>query len=157
MVTLIVANAVIYYKIGRMATEFSKARAEKIAGILTTGSGHSRKTLARDKRTTKTLFYIFLSLILCYLPVAAGILYWLITDDQSIEFLFGYLLWADTFAFLNSTLDPFIYCLRNPRLKKAVSELLCLEKAAANIYDSQSTEGRNSLMLHENVSTNRII
>ena len=124
ILALFVANMTIYFKIGKMAVNYTKRR--RTATVNSMNRQDSRKKLARDRRSTRTLFYVFLSLLLCYLPMAGAIMYTLITSEKgkTLGFLFGYLPWADTFAFLNSTLDPFIYCLRNPRLKNAVLGLI---------------------------------
>ena len=152
IITLVVANSVIYVKIGRMASVFSKDRRATAEKLSDTRS--SRKILAKDKRSTRTLFYIFLSLIICYLPLLGAILYKIINGQQksqSMQFLFGYLPWADAFAFLNSTLDPFIYCLRNPRLKNAVVDFIC--RRGYRKRDSCIEAGaKNSLMLQNSSS-----
>lgn len=124
MVALFVANTTIYLKIGKMAANYTKQRRDTMAA--TTNGITRQKTFAKDRRSTRTMLYIFLSLFLCYLPMAGSILYALITgkEGENLAFLFGYLPWSETFAFLNSTLDPFIYCLRNPRLKEAVVGLV---------------------------------
>lgn len=125
MVALFVANTTIYLKIGKMAANYTKQR--RVTLMAAEVNGVTRKTFAKDRRSTRTMLYIFLSLFLCYLPMVGSILYALITgkESENLAFLFGYLPWAETFAFLNSTLDPFIYCLRNPRLKDAVIGLVC--------------------------------
>ena len=152
IIALVVANSIIYIKIGKMASVYTKDRratAEKLSDARS-----SRKILAKDKRSTRTLFYIFLSLIICYLPMLGAILYTIIEGQeksQSMQFLFGYLPWADAFAFLNSTLDPFIYCLRNPRLKNAVVDFVC--RRGYRKRDSCAEAGaKNSLMLQNSSS-----
>lgn len=152
---LVVANTVIYFKIGKMAASYTKDRRTAMAKSVE-GELDTRKILAKDKRSTRTLFYIFLSLFICYLPIAGAILYSLIAGDkgqQTMGFLFGYLAWADAFAFLNSTLDPFIYCLRNPRLKEAVIGLICLGRKRRD--SRRGTGVRNTLMLQDSNSAQR--
>ena len=152
IIALVVANTVIYVKIGKMAAVYTKDRRATAQKLCDRES--SRKIHAKDKRSTRTLFYIFLSLVICYLPMLGAILYTIINGQeksQSMQFLFGYLPWADGFAFLNSTLDPFIYCLRNPRLKKAV--LGCLCRRGYGKRDSCVEAGaKNSLMLQNSSS-----
>ena len=152
IIALVVANSIIYVKIGKMASVYTRDRratAQKLSDLRS-----SRKILAKDRRSTRTLFYIFLSLIVCYLPMLGAILYSIINGlekSQSMQFLFGYLPWADAFAFLNSTLDPFIYCLRNPRLKNAVLGFVCGRSYTKR--DSCIEAGaRNSLMLQNSSS-----
>jgi hypothetical protein len=156
IIALVVANTIIYIKIGKMASVYTRDRratAQKLC------DHHiSRKILAKDKRSTRTLFYIFLSLIICYLPMLGAILYSIINgqgeSSQSMQFLFGYLPWADAFAFLNSTLDPFIYCLRNPRLKDAVVGFVC--RRGYRKRDSCVEAGaRGSLMLQNSSSAEK--
>lgn len=152
IVALVVANTVIYIKIGKMAAVYTKDRrasAKKLADVHI-----SKRILAKDKRSTRTLFYIFLSLVICYLPILVAILYRIIKgqkNSKSMQFLFGYLPWADAFAFFNSTLDPFIYCLRNPRLKNAILAFAC--RRGYRKRDSCVEAGaRNSLMLQNSSS-----
>ncbi|CAB3984502.1 beta-2 adrenergic receptor-like [Paramuricea clavata] len=150
IIALVAANTVIYVKIGKMASVYTKDRRATAQKMCDTRS--SRKILAKDKRSTRTLFYIFLSLVICYLPMLGAILYSVINgQSHSMQFLFGYLPWADAFAFLNSTLDPFIYCLRNPKLKNAVLAFVC--RRGYRKRDSCNEVGaRNSLMLQNSSS-----
>lgn len=147
ILALFVANMTIYLKIGKMAAHYTKRRHTAIVKS-TAGQDMTRKTFAKNRHSTRTMLYIFLSLFLCYLPIAGTILYALITGKQgeTLAFLFGYLPWAETFAFLNSTLDPFIYCLRNPRLKNAVIELVCRQQKRRS--DSDSKKMNSALMLN---------
>jgi hypothetical protein len=155
IIALVVANTIIYVKIGKMASVYTRDRRATAQKFSDTRS--SRKILAKDKRSTRTLFYIFLSLVICYLPMLVAILYSIINGQdksQSMQFLFGYLPWADAFAFLNSTLDPFIYCLRNPRLKNAVLGLVCGRSYTKR--DSCIEAGaRNSLMMQNSSSAEK--
>ena len=155
IIGLVVANTIIYVKIGKMALVYTKDR--RATATKFNDDHSSRKIHAKDKRSTRTLFYIFLSLVICYLPMLGAILYSIIKGQEksrTMQFLFGYLPWADAFAFLNSTLDPFIYCLRNPRLKNAVVSFICRREYTKR--DSSIEAGaKNSLMLQNSSSADK--
>lgn len=154
IIALVVANTIIYIKIGKMASDYTKDRREAAEKQCDLRS--SKKIRAKDKRSTRTLFYIFFSLVICYIPMIAAMLYTVIKKEksQSLQFLFGYLPWVDFVVCLNSTLDPFIYCLRNPRLKHAVLDFVCRGKYGKRDR-SVDTAAKNSLMLQNSSSTEK--
>lgn len=81
--------------------------------------------IARSKRSAMNTFIYFISLVLCYSPMFTSMIVYTIDPTLSSN------LWtvANTVVFLNSSINPFLYCWRLKVLRKAVlktgQKLLC--------------------------------
>ena len=81
--------------------------------------------IARSKRSAMNTFIYFISLVLCYSPMFTSMIIYTIDPTLSSN------LWtvANTVVFLNSSINPFLYCWRLKELRKAVlktgQKLLC--------------------------------
>lgn len=74
-----------------------------------------------EQRQANTIAIIIVTLMLCYLPQIT-LLTIRATYGDSRELL-NIDAWADLFVFLNSSLNPLIYCLRNKEIRSALKSL----------------------------------
>ncbi|CAH3156675.1 unnamed protein product [Porites lobata] len=75
---------------------------------------------ARQKKCTVAIFYLYLTLLICYLPNACVAL--MIVVDAS--FPFEIIHFSDTLVYLNSSLDPLIYCWKMRQVRLAAMNIL---------------------------------
>ncbi|XP_078344530.1 histamine H2 receptor-like [Oculina patagonica] len=81
--------------------------------------------MARLKRSAINTFMFYIALILCYLPIYVIMThYGIFGKDWQPEWEF-----AHTVAFMNSSINPFLYCLRlrelRPAVVKVAKQILC--------------------------------
>ena len=81
----------------------------------------ARAVIARQKKSTLTMFYILIFFLLCILPLFAYQIVVVILnppeDDQSVCLAYRF---VSSFAMLNSAINPALYCLRIDELREAV-------------------------------------
>ena len=71
------------------------------------------------KRAANTFIY-YICMLLCYFPAAISILIWMTYKEHwNIRWRF-----ADTILFMNSAINPFLYCWRNRELREAVLKIV---------------------------------
>ena len=71
------------------------------------------------KRAANTFIY-YICMLLCYFPVAVSSLIWVTYKEHwNIRWYF-----ADTFMFMNSAINPFLYIWRNREIRRAVLKIL---------------------------------
>ncbi|CAH3038128.1 unnamed protein product [Porites evermanni] len=75
---------------------------------------------ARQKKCAVAIFYLYLTLLICYLPNACVAL--MIVVDAS--FPFEMINFSDALVYLNSSLDPLIYCWKMRQVRLAVMNIL---------------------------------
>ena len=75
---------------------------------------------ARQKKCTVAIFYLYLTLLICYLPNACLAL--MIVVDASFPFEIIY--FSDSLVYLNSSLDPLIYCWKMRQARLAAMNIL---------------------------------
>lgn len=87
------------------------------------------RTRSQDTRMAVTVLLISGVLIICYLPLMLTSVADMIVDRDDI---FDHVIYplAETVAFLNSSLNPFLYCLRFKELRHKVSQLLRISTAS---------------------------
>ena len=76
--------------------------------------------IVRMKRSALNTFIFYIAMILCYFPIIISLCVASITSKDLPE------LWhlADTVVFLNSSVNPFLYCWRLKEIRKAVLKIL---------------------------------
>ena len=89
------------------------------------GSDESKFNMVRLKRSAINSFIFYIFIILCYLPMLISLsLYTISRDDWTTMWNF-----ADTVVFMNSAMNPLLYCWRLRDLRTAVSkaarQMLC--------------------------------
>ena len=79
--------------------------------------------VARETKLAKTMAYIFGALLICYTPGMVILLIRTVKGD-SPELLYNFYPWAENLIFLNSSLNPMIYCWRNREIRHVVFRFL---------------------------------
>lgn len=80
-------------------------------------------SVARETKLAKTMAYIFGALLICYTPGMVILLIRTIKGD-SPQLLYIFYPWAENLIFLNSSLNPMIYCWRNREIRRAVFRVI---------------------------------
>ena len=112
----LVGTAVIYVRIFREAR-----RHQKVIATLQTCSGPNAQ--AKDTKLAKTVLLVFGALLVCYTPGMIILLVRTIKGDTPALLYVAYP-WAETSIFINSSLNPLIYCWRNRDIRNAVFRLV---------------------------------
>ncbi len=79
-------------------------------------------TIARYRKTVSTALWVQLTLVICYLPYSIVIA--IITINGSSAFLDALWGFSGAFVYLNSSLNPFLYCWKIRSLRQAVKDRL---------------------------------
>lgn len=74
----------------------------------------------RDYRIAVTMFYIIGAVMVCYTPMFAAIIYAQVAGSRDELYLKYFYPNTMTLVFLNSLLNPVIYCLRNSKFASAI-------------------------------------
>ena len=80
-------------------------------------------SVARETKLAKTMAYIFGALLICYTPGMIILLIRTIKGDTP-QLLYSFYPWAENLIFLNSSLNPMIYCWRNREIRRAVFRVI---------------------------------
>ena len=106
-------------------------------------------SVARETKLAKTMAYIFGALLICYTPGMVILLIRTIKGD-SPELLYNFYPWAENLIFLNSSLNPMIYCWRNREIRRAVfrvinsvTSLICRKSVEYSVDVEYVTEARS--------------
>ena len=98
----------------------------------------TRKSSIENRRLFKTLLYVFLVFLLCYLPYIFCALALKTTPRNDALQITVHV--TVTIVFINSALNPVLYCWRIAEIRKTVRQMLCLDKE--QVLDSvQATAG----------------
>jgi len=78
---------------------------------------------AKLRKSVLGVFYVYLVFLLCYLPQYSGFVVVIISDLKSIgaKVFFHF---ATTLVFLNSVLNPVVYCWKMRHIRRAVLDIL---------------------------------
>jgi hypothetical protein len=117
----------------------------------------------RERKLAKTMAFIFGSLLLCYTPGMIILFIRSKTGDTS-DIMYVYYPWAENLIFLNSALNPLIYCWRNREIRRAVFNVLKVKQDEVEQFSygtdlrhghckaSRTIESRNIGMAAQRVS-----
>ena len=75
---------------------------------------------ARQKNCTVAIFYLYLTLLICYLPNPCIALMVLVDASFPSEIIH----FSDALVYLNSSLDPLIYCWKMRQVRLAATNIL---------------------------------
>jgi len=81
------------------------------------------ESAARQRKSAVTTFYVFLVFLVCYLPVYCVAIALLIFVPPSTA-LIGLWAYSVTLAFLNSPLNPVIYCWKMKHIRHAMTDVV---------------------------------
>ena len=119
-ICLIVA-ALFYFKIYLVvrhhAQQISALHAEQVAQ-----NDEQMAIAARQKKSTVAVFYVYLVLLVCYLPNMGVIVIFLTGQYNKIPLNMAF--FTDALVFLNSTLNPLIYCWKMRPVQQAIINIL---------------------------------
>ena len=76
---------------------------------------------ARQKNSAVVIFYLYLTLLICYLPNAFIALMFALSSASPPRLVF---IFSDALLFLNSSLDPLIYCWKMRQVRVTTMNLL---------------------------------
>ena len=83
-------------------------------------AGEILANIARYRKTVFTALWVQLALVICYLPYSIVIA--IVTVDGSSTFLHALWGYSAALVYLNSSLNPFLYCWKIKSLRKAVKD-----------------------------------
>ncbi|CAB3990410.1 adenosine receptor A2b-like isoform X2 [Paramuricea clavata] len=92
----------------------------------------SNEAEKRDYKIAVTMFYIIGAIVVCYTPMFAAIIYAQVIGNRDKLYLKYFYPIAMTLIFLNSSLNPVIYCLRNRKFISAIRNLCGVSRNEAN-------------------------
>ena len=93
-------------------------------------SGGIRLNIARYKKMVHSVAWLQMALIVCYMPLISRLLFVIVTQRFGKVFLYRSVI---TVVFLNSSINPILYCWRIREVKKEVKNIL------KQIYQRSST------------------
>ena len=79
--------------------------------------------MARLRKTAIGTFYVYLVFLLCYLPQICSYIAFIISGSSRTA-IRGWSLYTLTLIFLNSSLNPLIYCWRMRQIRHAIANIL---------------------------------
>ena len=80
------------------------------------------RNFSKEKQRANTIVIVIATLLLCYLPQIILLEVRAVQGDSRTLILID--AWADLFVYINSTLNPLIYCLRNKDIKVAIKTIV---------------------------------
>ena len=141
---LLVTTSLNYLNINRMVRK-QRRRNIRLAtqqSLQSYGKEQHGIDMIRYERTLKTLLYVFLTFLLCYLPYIFCTLALRTTQyNLAVEITIHVTV---TIVFINSSLNPLFYCWRIPEIRKTVRAILHLDK-------NQFPNSTDSAQQHEQV------
>ena len=114
-------TALFYFKI-YSAVRYHSNQIQVLEEQLAQNNGGDMENVARERKAVVGTFYAFLVFLICYLP---NICFWIIqtsTGRSTVLRYFG--LHSNTLMFLNSSLNPMIYCWKMRPVRHAIMEIL---------------------------------
>ena len=79
--------------------------------------------MARLRKTATGTFYLYLVFLLCYLPQICSYIAFIISGSSRTA-IRGWSLYTLTLIFLNSSLNPLIYCWKMRHIRQAIADIL---------------------------------
>lgn len=124
-------NIIVYFKIYRVIRHHARqirAQMQVQLELQTTQDQAVASPVSREDKMAKTVAYISLLVTLCYTPLFLTSLADLLLDKDE---LFDHVIYpvAETIAFMNSSLNPVVYCWRCQDIQKKMKDVLgCLTR-----------------------------
>ncbi|XP_020897953.1 beta-2 adrenergic receptor-like [Exaiptasia diaphana] len=111
---------------------------------------HTRKWMrytAREAKIAKSTAFVVGAVFLCYLPLIVIVITNIILTHQDVLFHYYILPWTDFLVFLNSLLNPVIYCWRSRELRSSIVRLC---KRETRVTDQQNSVTVNNNNINNN-------
>jgi len=86
--------------------------------------GEMAKVVARHAKTAVSTFYVFVVFLVCYLPDYCTSIVRMVSDSSESQFTDHLLLYTLTLMFLNSSLNPVIYCWKMKHIRQSIIAIL---------------------------------
>ena len=93
--------------------------------------GEMAKVVARHTKTAVSTFYVFVVFLVCYLPDYCTSVVLMVSDSSESQFTDHLSLYTLTLMFLNSSLNPVIYCWKMKHIRQSIIAILL------NIFSSR--------------------
>lgn len=117
-IILVALNAYFFFKVSQAINKHS----EQIESQQHS-SQHSIN-IPRYRRSVKTMYYVILPFVFCYVPFIASLIAVRAVRQEMNESMCVLLTVTPTLLMLSGILNPLIYCVRNREIRSAVSKLL---------------------------------
>ena len=120
-VTCLTTIALVQFKIYSIVRRHRfQMRAQQVQGSIQT-EDETRATFERQKSSVSSAFYIYLLLLACYMPY----IFTKFVLSKSEERIFKiFLLYTITLLFVNSSLNPLIYCWKLKHIRRTIRMIL---------------------------------
>ena len=86
--------------------------------------GEMANVVARHIKTAVSTFYVFVLFLVCYLPDYCTTVVLMVSDSSESQFIDHLSLYTLTLMFLNSSLNPVIYCLKMKPIRQSIIAIL---------------------------------
>ena len=115
-----ITTAFLYYKIHKVVRcHANQIQALQVQQIATNGQ---MINAARLRKTAVGTFYVYLVFLACYLPyTCVSIAFIILGPSNNIDTLWDY---TDTLVYVNSSLNPLIYCWKMKHIRHAVMDIM---------------------------------
>ena len=132
-VVCLVFSAMLYFKIyftvRRHRSQIQALRVQQVA------QNDQITNASRLRKSAVGVFYVYLVFLLCCVPQVCALFAVVVTSDLSIDVhVRVFFMYSITFLFLNSSLNPVIYCWRMRQIRHAVMDI------ARNIFSVTTQE-----------------
>lgn len=107
--------------------------------------GQSFQRQAREAVHARNVAWVTFIFFLCYLPTLAVMIAYTV-DGYTVPLKTVYLC-SDTLVFLNSSINPGIYCWRNKGIRKAVLKVLPL-RTVSSVQPEYDRRSRSAAVIH---------
>lgn len=82
---------------------------------------HKLRMFTKERKRANTIAVVILTVFICYLPQITLLIIRAIYGDNRLLLLLD--AWADLLVYINSSLNPLIYCVRNREIRTALKEI----------------------------------
>lgn len=129
-----------YIRIERLASKHVKHIKSQMVSVANSANGHASR-YKRERRALRTTTLIVGCILLCYAPIV-GVLLANILARLEARVSHVMFTWADIFVYLNSSLNPLIYCLRNAEFRRGILSILKMRREEQDNQVALETTGR---------------
>ena len=117
----IVTGTLLYYKIF-LAVKRHLNQIQALQTQQAAQNGEMENSIASIRKSAASTFYIYLVFLVCYLPETCSLAVIMISGQSTA--IKGFSLYAWTLMFLNSSLNPLVYCWKMRHIRHAAMNIL---------------------------------